>query len=326
MSILVTGGAGYIGAHTVRQLLRRGDDVIVLDNLEHGNARAVEGATLIIGDIADRAALDALFSEHQIDAVIHLAARKSVEESLRRPADYFRTNVAGSLALVEACLRAEVHHFVFSSTCAVYGTPSSLPVTEELPEQPETPYGESKLMVERMLRWIDRPHALRSVSLRYFNAAGAADEADLGEDWTQAPNLVPVVMKAALGRGAPVRIFGTDYPTHDGTAIRDYVHVVDLADAHLRAVDYLAAGGSSQTINLGSGQGASVRDVIEQTERAAGRRVPVIEAPRREGDPPAIWSHGARASEHLGWQPRRGLEEIVESAWRWHSTHPDGYS
>ena len=325
MSTLVTGGAGYIGAHTVRQLVRRGDDVIVLDNLEHGNAQAVQGATLIIGDIADRVALDALFSEHQIDAVIHLAARKSVEESLRRPADYFRTNVAGSLVL-EACLRADVHHFVFSSTCAVYGTPSSLPVTEELPEQPETPYGESKLMVERMLRWIDRPHALRSVSLRYFNAAGAADEADLGEDWTQAPNLVPVVMKAVLGRGAPVRIFGTDYPTHDGTAIRDYVHVLDLADAHLRAVDYLAAGGSSQTINLGSGQGASVRDVIAETERAAGRRVPVIEARRREGDPPAMWADGARAREHLGWQPRRGLEEIVESAWRWHSTHPDGYS
>ena len=326
MSTLVTGGAGYIGAHTVRQLLRRGDDVIVLDNLEHGNTQAVDGATLVIGDIADRRALDSLFSQHRIDAVIHLAARKSVEESLRRPADYFRINVSGSLVLVEACLRAGVQHFVFSSTCAVYGTPNSLPVTEELPEQPETPYGESKLMVERMLRWIDRPHALRSVSLRYFNAAGAADEGDLGEDWTQAPNLVPVVMKAVLGRGAPVRIFGTDYPTHDGTAIRDYVHVLDLADAHLRAVDYLAAGGSSQTINLGSGRGASVRDVIAQAERAAERRVPMIEAPRREGDPPAIWADGTRAREQLGWQPRRGLEEIVESAWRWHSTHPDGYS
>lgn len=321
----MTGGAGYIGAHTVRQLRRRGDDVVVLDNLEHGHPAAVGDATLVTGDIADRTVLSKLFSEHAIDAVIHLAARKSVDESLRRPAEYFRTNVCGTLALVEACLEAGVQRFVFSSTCAVYGTPISLPVTEASPVHPETPYGESKLMVERMLHWFDQLHALRSVSLRYFNAAGADEEGDLGEDWNQAVNLVPVVMKAAMRRGAPIRIFGTDYPTPDGTAIRDYVHVLDLADAHLRAVDYLAAGGASQILNLGTGLGASVRDVIAQTEEAGGKDVPVIEAPRREGDPAAIWADGSRAHEQIGWRPHRGLKEIVASAWLWHSTHPDGY-
>jgi len=325
MSTLVTGGAGYIGAHTVRQLRRRGDDVIVLDTLEHGNRAAIGDAPLVIGDIGDEGVLKKLFLDHSIDAVIHLAARKSVDESLRHPAAYFRTNVVGSLALIEACLRAGVERMVFSSTCAVYGTPSELPVTEASAVHPETPYGESKLMVEQMLRWFDELLSMRSVSLRYFNAAGAAEEGDLGEDWDQAMNLVPVVMKALLGRGDPVRIFGTDYLTHDGTAIRDYVHVLDLADAHLRALDYLAAGGASQIFNLGTGQGASVRDVIAHAEQAAGFPVPVIEGPRREGDPPAIWADGPRAHAQLGWHPRRPLDEIIASAWRWHSAHPDGY-
>lgn len=325
VSTLVTGGAGYIGAHTVRQLRRRGDDVVVLDNLEQGTRAAIADTTLVIGDVGDGAVLEKLFKDHSIDAVIHLAARKSVDESLRHPAAYFRTNVGGSLGLIEACLQAGVQRMVFSSTCAVYGTPIELPVTETSAVHPETPYGESKLMVEQMLRWFDELLSMRSVSLRYFNAAGAAEEGDLGEDWDHAVNLVPVVMKALLGRGDPVRIFGTDYLTHDGTAIRDYVHVLDIADAHLRALDYLAAGGASQILNLGTGKGASVREVIAHAEQAAGIPVPVIEAPRREGDPPAIWAGGSRAHEQLGWHPHRGLDEIIASAWRWHSTHPDGY-
>ena len=319
MAVLVTGGAGYVGSHTVRKLHQRGDRVVVLDDLSHGVAAAVADVPLVAGDVGDEALLKDLLGREDIDAVVHLAGSKSVDESLRDPGAYFRNNVTGSLTLLRACVEAGVDRFVFSSTCAVYGNPAELPVTEETPARPETPYGESKLMVERILHWFESAHGLRSVSLRYFNAAGAAEEGDLGENWDHAVNLVPVVMKATLGVGPPVRIFGTDYGTPDGTAIRDYVHVLDLADAHVQALDRLAHGGPSAVLNLGTGTGASVREVIAAVESASGMRVPAIEAPRRPGDPEAVWADASRAADVLGWAARRSLDDIVRSAWRWHS-------
>lgn len=326
MNVLVTGGAGYVGSHTVRQLLRRGDRVVVLDNLSHGHPAAVdEGATLVEGDIGDADLLRRILRDEAVTAVIHLAADKSVEESLRDPGRYFRNNVGASITLLDACVEAGIGSFVFSSTCAVYGIPDELPVSEATATHPEAPYGESKLMVERILDWYGRAHGLHSISLRYFNAAGAAVEGDIGEDWTDAVALVPVVMKAALGRADAIRVYGTDYPTPDGTAIRDYIHVLDLADAHLRALDHLADGQPSAVLNVGTGVGASVRDIIATTERISGRPVPSVEAPRRPGDAPEVWAQADAARRILGWTPEFGLDEIIETAWRWHSTHPDGY-
>jgi UDP-glucose-4-epimerase GalE len=326
MTVLVTGGAGYVGSHTVRQLVRRGTRVLVLDNLSHGHPAAIdEGARLVVGDVGDSGLLRRLVRDEEIAAVIHLAADKSVEESLRDPGRYFRNNVGNTLTLLDACVEAGVTSFVFSSTCAVYGNPAELPVSETTPTRPEAPYGESKLMVERILDWYGRAHALRSVSLRYFNAAGAALEGDIGEDWMEAANLVPRVMKAALGRSDALMVFGTDYATPDGTAIRDYIHVLDLADAHLRALAYLEAGNPTVILNVGTGSGASVRQIITATERASGRTVPFVDAPRRPGDAAEVWAQSDAAARILGWTPRYGLDEIIDTAWAWHSTHPDGF-
>jgi UDP-glucose 4-epimerase len=325
MTVLVTGGAGYVGSHVVRQLENAGETVVVLDNLTHGHRAAVAGTRLVEGDIRDRALLERLLDERKVQAVVHLAASKSVEESLRRPGEYFRNNVVGSLELLEACTRAGVRHFVFSSTCALYGTPSSLPIDEEAAPQPETPYGESKLLVERMLRWFDVAHGLRYVSLRYFNAAGAADEGDIGEDWEGATTLIPRVMRASLGKSGPVTVYGTDYPTQDGTAVRDYTHVLDLADAHQRSLVYLRDGGSSEILNLGTGLGTSVRQIVDATARLSGRAVPHVLADRRPGDPPAVWADPSKAHSVLGWTATRTLDDIISSAWRWHSAHPDGF-
>ena len=324
MRVLVTGGAGYIGSETVRRLTARGHQPVVLDTLEHGHRASLDGAPLVVGSIADRDLVEATLREQGIEAVIHFAALKSVEDSLSDPAAYFTTNVGGSFVLLQAMARSGVKRLVYSSSCAVYGTPSSLPVRETSELHPENPYGETKLLVERALAWFAGV-GFSAMSLRYFNAAGAAFDGRHGEDWTAAPNLVPVVIKAALGLGPPVRILGTDYPTPDGTAIRDYVHVSDLADAHLVAVEALADGQNGATLNLGTGVGSSVRAVVDAVERAADRAVPTIEAPRRAGDPAAIWADASRAEAVLGWRASHGLEEIVETAWRWHSTHPDGY-
>jgi UDP-glucose-4-epimerase GalE len=319
MSVLVTGGAGYIGSHTVRQLRQRGDEIVVLDNLEFGHRDAVADTPLVVGDVADYDLVLETISRHRVDSIVHFAAYKAAGESFENPGRYFANNVAGTAALLEAAYKGGVRRFVFSSTCAVYGTPERTPVAEDAPIHPESPYGESKALVERMMHWYDVCHGVRSVSLRYFNASGAAMDGSLGEDWSVTLNLVPLAMKALLGKAPPLRVFGTDYPTPDGTAIRDYIHVDDLADAHLRAIDYLARGGESVAVNVGTGVGSSVREVLSAAERAAGRPVPADDAPRRPGDPIALWADNSLARELLGWQANYGLEEIVTSAWNWHS-------
>lgn len=324
MRVLVTGGAGYIGSETVRLLAARGHEPVVLDTLERGHRASIDGAPLVVGSVADSALVERTIRSHGIRSVIHFAALKSVEDSFRDPVGYFETNVGGSFALLGAMGRAGLTDLVYSSSCAVYGTPSDLPVRETSELRPENPYGESKLLVERALRWFDGA-GIRSVSLRYFNAAGAAFDGRHGEDWTDAPNLVPVVIKAALGRGPAVRILGTDYPTPDGTAIRDYIHVSDLADAHVLAVEALADGLAGTTLNLGTGQGSSVRQVIDAVARAASHAVPTVDAPRRAGDPAAIWADASRAEAEIGWRAQHGLEAIVDTAWHWHATHLDGY-
>ncbi|HET9078560.1 MAG TPA: UDP-glucose 4-epimerase GalE [Acidimicrobiales bacterium] len=319
MSVLVTGGAGYIGSHTVRQLRLRGEQVVVLDSMEFGHRDAIGDTPLVIGDIADAELVTETVSQHRVDAIVHFAAYKAAGESFEDPGRYFQNNVGGTARLLEAAHRAGVARVVFSSSCAVYGTPEQAPVGEDAPIRPESPYGESKALVERMLHWYGVCHGMTSVSLRYFNAAGAAMDGSIGEDWTYSLNLVPVAMKALLGEAPALKVFGTDYPTPDGTAIRDYIHVDDLADAHLRALDYLAAGGATAAINLGTGTGSSVREVLAAAERAAGRPVPAEDAPRRPGDPVALWADNRRASQLLGWNARYSLDDIVASAWKWHS-------
>ena len=324
MRVLVTGGAGYVGSHTTRVLATAGHEVVVLDTLEHGYRAAIPGIDLVVGSVADGPLVERLLTERRVEAVLHFAALKVVEESVAEPGRYLAANVGGSLALLAAMERAGVRRFVFSSTCAVYGQPDRAPIDETAPTHPENPYGVSKLLVEQALPWFAAT-GLRSVSLRYFNAAGAEADGSHGEDWAGAANLVPVAIRAAMGLGPVLRVFGTDYPTPDGTAIRDYVHVLDLADAHIRALDHLARDGDPATINLGTGQGASVRDVINAVERAVGRPVPVVESARRVGDPAMVWADPSRAAGLLDWRARHGLEDIVASAVRWHATHPDGY-
>jgi UDP-glucose-4-epimerase GalE len=326
MTILVTGGAGYIGSQTVRELQRDGRDVVVLDSMEFGHSDAVPGVPLVVADIADRDVVTSTVAEHGVDSVIHFAAYKAAGESVEQPARYFDNNVARTAAFLDTLDRAGVRRVVFSSSCSVYGSPSQLPVDESHSLAPESPYAESKLMVERMLAWYDSTRDLRSVSLRYFNAAGAEHDGSHGEDWRVTVNLVPLVMKAALGVAPAIRVFGTDYDTPDGTAIRDYVHVVDLADAHIKAIDHLAAGGDSTIVNLGTGRGSSVFEVIDVARRVSGREIPTIEEGRRTGDPVAVYADLQRAADVLDWRPKYALDEIISSAWKWHSTHPDGYS
>ncbi|MEM1332406.1 MAG: UDP-glucose 4-epimerase GalE [Actinomycetota bacterium] len=322
-TVLVTGGAGYIGSHTVRALREAGRDVVVLDSLELGRREAVIDAPLVVGDIADRDLVTATCNEHGVNQLVHFAAYKAVGESMSLPAKYFRNNVASTVELVEACLAAGVRDVVFSSSCSVQGTPPSVPVTEDMPIEPESVYAESKAMVERILHWYGETSDLRSVSLRYFNAAGASFDGRLGEAWESTFNLIPLAMKAVIAKERRLAVFGDDYDTPDGTCIRDYIHVVDLADAHVRALTYLGAGGATTAIGVGTGVGSSVLEVLNATSRAAGEPVPYDIAPRRAGDPVATYADPSRAKELLGWEAEYGLDEIVDSAYAWHRAQFD---
>ena len=326
MTVLVTGGAGYIGSHTVRALRAEGTDVVVLDSMELGHAEAVLDAPIEVGDIADTAFVESVVERHGIDAVVHFAGYKAAGESMEVPERYFDNNVARTGKLLEVLERRGVDRVVFSSSCSVYGSPTTLPVDEAHATGPESPYAESKLMVERMLRWFDECHGTRSVSLRYFNAAGASFDTRTGEDSPRPLNLVPLAMLAALGKIPALSVYGTDYPTPDGTCIRDYIHVDDLADAHVRALRYLEGGGATCSLNVGTGTGSSVLEVVEGTKRVSGIDLPVEIAPRRPGDPSAVWADNTRVREVLGWEARHDLDAILTSAWAWHSSHPDGYA
>ncbi|HET7768476.1 MAG TPA: UDP-glucose 4-epimerase GalE [Chloroflexota bacterium] len=328
MNVLVTGGAGYIGSVIVEFLIRQGHAVAVLDSLYKGHAAAVtSSAKLITADLADLETLKRALDAAQADAVVHMAADSLVGESMTNPAKYFRNNVVNSQNLVDAMLASGVQRLVFSSTAAVYGEPETVPITEDLPLAPTNVYGETKLAFERMLGWYDRISDLRWIALRYFNAAGATDAH--GEDHNPESHLIPIVLQVPLGKRESVQLFGTDYPTEDGTCIRDYIHVADLADAHIKALEALApqtAAVPSGAYNLGNGTGYSNRQVIEACRRVTGDAIPVVEAPRRPGDPAALVASSERIRRDLGWTPRYPeIEQIVDSAWRWHRQHPSGY-
>jgi len=318
----VTGGAGYIGSHTAKHLAAAGHDLVVLDDMSQGHDWAVKWGRLERGTLSDPARLTEVFAANTIDAVVHFAANALVGESMSNPTKYFRNNTVGTLNLLDAMREAGVGTIVFSSTCATYGDPVRVPIDETHPQAPVNPYGESKLMVEKLLRWYGEIYGLRWMALRYFNAAGADPDGEIGEDHDPETHLIPLVIGAALGTRSPVKIFGTDYPTPDGTAVRDYVHVMDLADAHLRAIECLRAGTASQAINLGTGSGHSVRAVIDTVARVGGRPVPALESPRRAGDPPQLVAAPTRARDVLGWTCRYpDIESIVRHAWAWHEKH-----
>jgi UDP-glucose-4-epimerase GalE len=320
MRILVTGGAGYIGSHTVRELLGGGHRVVVLDIRPMPTRGPLDGAMGVVGDVRDTASLGTLLDAERIDGVIHFAGLRSVAESMRDPGDYLDTNVLGSLSVLRAMVSTGTPLLVFSSSCSVYGTPARSPADETLPFAPESPYAASKVAVEQMLPWFARSHGLRAISLRYFNAAGAALDGTLGEDWDRSTMLIPNLIRAALGQREPVDLYGSDYPTPDGSAIRDYVHVVDLARAHVLAVNALAAGSPGQVaaINLGTGVGSSVREVIRSVEEVGGRPVPIRWTGRRAGDPAQVWADPTLAHEVLGWRARHDLRAMIETAWTWH--------
>lgn len=324
MNVLVTGGAGYIGSHAVKLMRERDYHVVVLDTLEYGHRASIGGTPLVVGNTANTLLIEQVLREEQIDAVMHFAAYKAPGESMQQPERYFENNVCGTLGLLQAMLKADVKHLVFSSTCAVYGTPDQVPVSEQNAIHPESPYGESKQLVERMLQWFDTCHGLHSISLRYFNAGGASFDTSIGEDWALTLNLIPLVMKAVV-RGESARVYGTDYPTPDGTTIRDYIHVMDLVEAHIAALDFLKTHNRSEVFNLGTGQGSSVQEVVNMIREVSDIDFKVEYTSRRPGDPIAIWADNTKARQLLGWKPKYGLREIVETAWKWHSTHPDGY-
>lgn len=321
-TILVTGGAGYIGSHTVLALVQAGYQVIILDNLVYGHRDLVEQVLqveLIEGDIEDRSLLDNIFQTHNIEAVMHFSAYTYVGESVTNPDKYYRNNVLGTLTLLEAMLAASIKKFVFSSTCATYGVPQFIPLTEDHPQNPINPYGMTKLMVEHILSDFDVAYGLKSVRFRYFNAAGADPSGLLGEDHHPESHLIPLVLMTALGKRESISIFGTDYPTSDGTCIRDYIHVSDLADAHILGLEYLIQDGESAVFNLGNGNGFSVKEVIVAVEEVTGITIPVQECDRRPGDSPVLIGTSEKAKNLLGWKPRYpDIKDIVAHAWQWH--------
>ncbi|MBE4910547.1 UDP-glucose 4-epimerase GalE [Bacillus luteolus] len=327
MAVLVCGGAGYIGSHAVADLIAKGKEVVVVDNLQTGHKEAVVGsAKMYIGDLRDQKFLESVFSENEIEAVMHFAADSLVGESMSDPLKYYENNVYGTLCLLKAMNNHDVRKIVFSSTAATYGDPVEIPIVETTPTTPTNPYGETKLAVEKMMKWSEQAYGMKYVILRYFNVAGAHLEMDIGEDHSPETHLIPLVLQVALGQREKIMIFGDDYETHDGTCIRDYIHVTDLVAAHILAMERLRNKGESGIYNLGNGNGYSVKEVIETARKVTGIDIPAEVAPRRQGDPAKLVASSAKAEQELGWKPRFvSIEQMIESAWKWHSTHPKGY-
>ncbi len=326
MSILVTGGAGYIGSHCVAALINRGVDVVVVDDLSKGHKTSLKGGRLYVGSVADKEFLRSVFEQESIEAVIHFAAYSLVGESMTIPEQYFRNNVTAGLSLIETMIEFNVPYLVFSSTAATFGEPERVPIEENDRQVPTNPYGESKLIVEHMLKWCDQAHGLKYCALRYFNVAGARPDGSIGEDHRPETHLIPLILQVAQGKRDKLSLFGTDYPTKDGTCIRDYIHVDDLIDAHILALDYLRSGNPSTAFNLGNGQGFSNREIIEAARHVTGHPIPVSEEDRRPGDPAVLIASSQKAMDVLGWNPKyTNIKDIIATAWLWHSTHPNGY-
>ena len=327
MAILVCGGAGYIGSHAVHQLIEKGEEVVIVDNLQTGHRGAIHArAKFYEGDIRDCAVLDAIFTENEIEAVIHFAANSLVGESMEKPLLYFNNNVYGMQVLLEAMVRHGIDKIVFSSTAAVYGEPKRVPILEDDATEPTNTYGETKLTMEKMMKWVSRADGVRYVSLRYFNAAGALSDGSIGEDHKTETHLIPLILQVPNGKRAHITIYGDDYKTPDGTCLRDYIHVVDLADAHVLALEYLRKGGESDIFNLGNGQGFSVKEMIAAAEKATGKKIAAEIGARRAGDPAQLIASSDKARRILGWQPHfTDVEEIIATAWKWHEKHPAGY-
>jgi len=321
MKVLITGGAGYIGSHTAKAMARAGHSPVVIDNMSFGHEWAVKWGPLEKGDLCDNEFVRSVFAKYKIEAVVHFAANAFVGESMTNPRKYFQNNVVNTLNLLNTMLDAGTKTIVFSSTCATYGDPVRVPIDETHPQNPVNPYGESKLFVEKMLKWYGSAYGLRWTALRYFNAAGADPEGEIGEDHTPETHLIPLIIQVALKQRPHIEVFGTDYPTPDNTAIRDYIHVTDLADAHVKSIKRLMENGESAAINLGTGTGSSVREVIKAVEKVSGKPVKVVDSPRRAGDPPALVADAKKAAGVLKWKPQYpGIETIVEHAWKWQST------
>ncbi len=326
MSILVCGGAGYIGSHMVAELLEKGEDVVIIDNFQKGHRDAILGGKVYEGDLRDKKILDKVFTENSIEAVIDFAADSLVGESVIEPLKYFNNNVGGTINLLEAMRDYNVKNIVFSSTAATYGEPDRVPIEEEDKTFPTNPYGESKLTVEKILKWCDKAYGIKYTALRYFNAAGAHVSGKIGEDHKPESHLIPIILQVALGQRDKIMIYGDDYSTEDGTCIRDYIHVTDLANAHLLAVNRLKNGGQSIICNLGNGTGFSVKQVIEVCRKVTECNIEAEVAPRREGDPAILIASSDKAKKQLGWNPKyNSIESIVETAWNWHKNHPYGY-
>ena len=327
MAILVCGGAGYIGSHAVHVLVEKGEEVVIVDNLQTGHRGALNPAAKFYeGDIRDAAVLDKIFTENKIEAVIHFAANSLVGESMEKPLLYFNNNVYGMQVLLEAMVRHGVDKIVFSSTAATYGEPKRVPIHEDDETCPTNTYGETKLTMEKMMKWVSRANGVRYVSLRYFNAAGALPDGSIGEDHKTETHLIPLILQVPTGRRDHITVFGDDYPTPDGTCLRDYIHVVDLADAHVLALEYLRKGGASDIFNLGNGQGFSVKEMIAAAEKATGRSIKVEIGARRAGDPAQLIASSEKARTVLGWKPQfTDVEQVIGTAWKWHESHPHGY-
>ncbi|WAE44635.1 UDP-glucose 4-epimerase GalE [Levilactobacillus brevis] len=328
MTVLVLGGAGYIGSHAVDRLVEKGYDVAVVDNLVTGHRAAVNAkARFYEGDVRDQAFLDGVFDKEDIEGVIHFAAFSVVPESMKKPLKYFDNNTAGMVSLLEVMNKHNVKKIVFSSTAATYGEPKQIPIKETDPQVPTNPYGESKLMMEKIMRWSDKAYGIKFVALRYFNVAGAKEDGSIGEDHHPETHLVPIILEVAAGERDQLAIFGDDYPTKDGTNVRDYVHVVDLADAHILALEYLKAGHDSDAFNLGSSTGFSNKEMLEAARKVTGKEIPAKMAPRRAGDPSTLIATSDKARKTLNWQPRfDNVEDIIRTAWNWKQTHPAGYN